>query len=109
MMASMYGGKEDAMAESREQPMPSAANRPLSERDVSILAFERSWWRHAGAKEQAIRKEFGLSSARYYQLLGALIDSPAALAHDPMLIKRLQRVREARLAARSARLLSRDD
>ena len=92
-----------------EQPVPSAANRPLSERDARILAFERSWWRHAGAKEQAIRKEFGLSSARYYQLLGALIDSPAALAHDPMLIKRLQRVREARLAARSARLLSRDD
>ncbi|WP_368497194.1 DUF3263 domain-containing protein [Herbiconiux sp. A18JL235] len=97
------------MPSNNEQPVPSASNRPLSERDARILAFERSWWRHAGAKEQAIRKEFGLSSARYYQLLGALIDSPAALAHDPMLIKRLQRVREARLAARSARLLSRDD
>lgn len=87
----------------------AAAVGALAERDVRILSFERSWWRHAGAKEQAIRKEFGLSSARYYQLLGALIDSPAALAHDPMLIKRLQRVRDARLAARSARLLSRDD
>jgi hypothetical protein len=83
------------------------ARGELTERDVRILAFERSWWRHAGAKEQAIRKDFGLSSARYYQLLGALIDSPAALAHDPMLITRLQRIREARLAARSARLLGR--
>ncbi|MGA1837453.1 DUF3263 domain-containing protein [Herbiconiux sp. 11R-BC] len=93
--------------------VPASAAAPssegLSDRDARILRFERSWWKHAGAKEQAIRKDFGLSSARYYQLLGALIDSPAALAHDPMLIKRLQRVRDARLAARSARLLSRDD
>ncbi|GAA2239972.1 DUF3263 domain-containing protein [Herbiconiux moechotypicola] len=84
-----------------------APREELSERDVRILAFERSWWRHAGAKEQAIRKDFGLSSARYYQLLGALIDSPAALAHDPMLITRLQRIRRARLDARSARILGR--
>ncbi|MEN0083252.1 MAG: DUF3263 domain-containing protein [Leifsonia sp.] len=81
----------------------------LSERDAAILAFERQWWRHAGAKEQAIREEFGLSAARYYQLLGALIDSPAALRHDPMLVKRLLRLREARLAARHARTLPSGD
>ncbi|MFB2596923.1 DUF3263 domain-containing protein [Herbiconiux sp. P17] len=96
------------MAAAEEQPQPGVS-APLNDRDARILGFERAWWKHAGAKEQAIRKEFGLSSARYYQLLGALIDSPAALAHDPMLIKRLQRVRDARMAARSARLLSRDD
>ncbi|WP_382303889.1 DUF3263 domain-containing protein [Herbiconiux sp. UC225_62] len=96
------------MAAAEEQPQPGVP-APLNDRDARILSFERAWWKHAGAKEQAIRKEFGLSSARYYQLLGALIDSPAALAHDPMLIKRLQRVRDARMAARSARLLSRDD
>ncbi|MEJ3403810.1 DUF3263 domain-containing protein [Rathayibacter sp. YIM 133350] len=77
----------------------------LSARDEAILEFERTWWAHAGAKEQAIRTEFGLSAARYYQLLGALIDSPIALAHDPMLIKRLQRMRDARAAARSRRSL----
>jgi hypothetical protein len=81
----------------------------LCERDVAILAFERQWWRHAGAKEQAIREDFGLSAARYYQLLGALIDSPAALVHDPMLVKRLQRMRDARLAARTARSLTPTD
>ena len=81
----------------------------LSDRDVLILKFERSWWRHAGQKEQAIRKEFALSSARYYQVLNALIDSPAALAHDPLLIRRLQRMRDERHAARSARLLPHDD
>lgn len=75
----------------------------LSPRDESILAFERQWWKHAGAKEQAIRAEFGLSAARYYQLLGSLIDSPLALAHDPMLVKRLHRMRDARSQARARR------
>ena len=81
----------------------------LSDRDAAILAFERQGRRHAGAKEQAIREEFGLSAARYYQVLGALIDSPAALRHDPMLVKRLLRLREARLAARHARTLPSGD
>lgn len=81
----------------------------LSDRDAAILAFERQWWRHAGAKEQAIREEFGLSAARYYQVLGALIDRPEALRHDPMLVKRLLRLREARLAARHARTLPSGD
>jgi hypothetical protein len=73
----------------------------LSERDLAVLAFERRWWKHAGAKEQAIRDQFGLSAARYYQVLGRVIESPAALVHDPMLVRRLQRMREARLAARA--------
>ncbi|MGO4785409.1 DUF3263 domain-containing protein [Cryobacterium sp. W22_MBD10_FK3] len=77
----------------------------LGTHDVQLLAFERRWWSHPGAKEQAIRSEFGLSAARYYQLLGALIDSPLALAHDPMLVKRLQRMRDARSQARSARAI----
>ena len=75
----------------------------LSPRDLAILAFERRWWSSPGAKEQAIRSEFALSAARYYQLLAALIDSPLALAHDPMLVKRLQRMRDARSQARSRR------
>jgi len=75
----------------------------LSERDRHVLDFERRWWRHAGAKEQAIRDAFGLSATRYYQVLGALIDSPAALVYDPMLVKRLQRMRDARVSARASR------
>ena len=84
-------------------PEPEPQHGGLGERDLRVLAFERQWWRHAGAKEQAIREAFGLSAARYYQILGALIDSPAALAHDPMLVKRLQRVRDSRTAARAQR------
>lgn len=76
----------------------------LPQRDARILDFERAWWRHAGAKEEAIRSEFGLSAARYYQLLNSLIDSPDAVRHDPMLVGRLQRARDARTRARAARV-----
>lgn len=75
----------------------------LSDREREILAFERQWWRFAGAKEQAIRELFGLSATRYYQSLNALIDRPAALAADPMLVKRLRRLRTTRQRARAAR------
>ncbi|MER5458210.1 DUF3263 domain-containing protein [Micromonospora sp. NPDC002389] len=78
---------------------PEAAAAPpagLSERDREILAFERQWWRHAGAKEQAIRDRFGLSATRYYQLLNGLLDNPAALAADPVLVGRLVRLRASR-------------
>ncbi|MGW8647523.1 DUF3263 domain-containing protein [Micromonospora chalcea] len=68
----------------------------LSEREQRILAFEAQWWKHAGAKEQAIRDTFGLSATRYYQLLNALLDHPAALAADPVLIGRLRRLRSSR-------------
>ncbi|TFC82651.1 DUF3263 domain-containing protein [Cryobacterium cheniae] len=93
--------------ESPSSELPSSAG--LSARDRSILAFEGQWWKHAGAKEQAIRSEFGLSAARYYQLLGAVIDSPLAVAHDPMLVKRLQRMRDARSQARVDRSLHATD
>lgn len=73
----------------------------LGARDLAMLAFERAWWRRGGQKEEAIREEFGISAARYYQLLGALIETPAALREDPMLVKRLQRLRDARTVRRA--------
>jgi hypothetical protein len=72
----------------------------LSERELQILAFERQWWKHAGAKEQAIRDAFDLSATRYYQILNALLDNPAALAHDAVLVGRLRRLRAARARIR---------
>lgn len=84
-------------------PMPSGDS--LSDRDRSILEFERQWWKYAGAKEQAIRDLFDMSATRYYQVLNALLDNPAALEADPMLVKRLRRMRAARQRARSARRL----
>ena len=77
----------------------------LDERDEKILGFERQWWKFSGSKEQAIRELFDMSATRYYQVLNALIDQPEALAFDPMLVKRLQRMRASRARARSARRL----
>jgi hypothetical protein len=75
----------------------------LSERDRDLLAFESRWSRHTAAKEESIREVFGLAAARYYQLLNTVIDSPAAVRHDPMLVARLQRARDARARARAER------
>jgi hypothetical protein len=76
---------------------------PLGERERGVLAFERQWWRHAGAKEEAVRRQFGIGPTAYYQLLSRLLDDPAALAYDPVLVKRLQRQRASRRRARSGR------
>jgi hypothetical protein len=76
---------------------------PLTDRDRALLAFEAEWRRHGGAKEEAIRAEFGMPPARYYQLLGRLLDSGDALAHDPLLVRRLRRLRDARTDERRAR------
>lgn len=76
---------------------------PLTDRDRAILDFESEWRRHAGAKEEAIRADLGISPARYYQLLGRLIDTADAQEHDPMLVKRLRRLRDARVHERAAR------
>ena len=77
----------------------------LSRRDREILEFERHWWKYAGAKEQAVRENFDMSSTRYYQVLNALIDRPEALEADPLLVRRLRRLRASRQRQRSARRL----
>jgi len=72
------------------------ARAGLDERAKQILDFEQRWWRRPGAKEQAIRDTFGLTPTRYYQLLNELLDEPAAVAQEPVLVGRLRRVRQAR-------------
>ena len=96
------------MAVPEQQADRSEPVSRLSGRDAEILAFERQWWKFAGAKEQALRDKFGMSATRYYQTLNALIDQPEALAQDPLLVKRLRRLRASRQRARSARRLGID-
>jgi hypothetical protein len=79
--------------------------RELGRREREILAFEGQWWKYAGAKEQAVRELFAMSATRYYQVLNALIDRPEALATDPLLVRRLRRLRASRQRTRSARRL----
>ncbi|GES31464.1 DUF3263 domain-containing protein [Streptomyces angustmyceticus] len=72
----------------------------LSARDEAVLAVERRSWPGPGPKERAVREQLGISPTRYYQLLNALLDDPRALAHDPVTINRLRRVRDARRGRR---------
>lgn len=85
-------------------PPPEAALE-LDPRLRDILDFERAWWKRPGPKERAVRERFGLSPARYHQLLNRAVDLPEALAYDPMLVRRLRRLREARRRKRFARQL----
>ena len=89
-----------AVPTATDTPAASATVGDLDERSRAILELERGWWRAAGAKEDAIR-DLGLSPSRYYELLGALLDDEAALAHDPMLVRRLRRLRAARQRSRA--------
>lgn len=73
----------------------------LTDRQREILAFERGFWQYAGAKEAAIRERFGVSATVYYQEVHALIDLPAALIAEPMLVKRLRRLRDTRRRQRA--------
>ncbi|QCX77419.1 hypothetical protein C9F11_18835 [Streptomyces sp. YIM 121038] len=81
-------------------PEPSGAGGGLSARARAVLALERRNWSGPGAKERAIREDLGLAPVRYYQLLNALLDDERALAHDPVTVNRLRRVRAARRAER---------
>jgi hypothetical protein len=91
-------GPDDPSADGPQAP--AADGRKLSARDRAVLAMERRSWRGPGAKERAIREQLDISPVRYYQLLNALLDDPRALAHDPVTVNRLRRVRDARRSRR---------
>ena len=87
---------EGAMARAERSGDDADPADGLTRREHDILAFERQWWKYAGAKEEAIKELFSMSATRYYQVLNALVDRPEALAADPMLVKRLRRLRASR-------------
>ena len=90
------------MDHTAHESLSPAGGNGLSDLEVRILEFERSWWRYAGAKESAIKELFDMSAPRYYQMLNDLIDREDALLASPMLVKRLRRLRQARMKARSS-------
>ena len=73
----------------------------LSERHAAMLDFERSWWNHDEPREQVIRARFQCSPEEYHAELTQVLDDPASLDHDPLVVRRLKRLR---LRARKARL-----
>ena len=74
----------------------------ITERDRAILDFERTWWNESGPKEALIRERFDLSATRYYQILNELLEAPEAYAYDPLVVRRLRRLRDRRRRARHA-------
>lgn len=95
----------ESMASAGQAPPSAPSTDGLTQRERDVLAFERQWWRYAGAKEQAVRQAFGLSPTRYYQILNRLIDKQEAMRADPMLVKRLRKLRAIRQRNRAARRL----
>jgi Protein of unknown function (DUF3263) len=83
-------------------PIGNPITNGLSELEIKMLDFERQWWRYAGAKESAIKELFDLTPPAYYQMLNNLIDREDAVIAEPILVKRLRRLRESRTAARSS-------
>ncbi|MEY3163747.1 MAG: hypothetical protein RI887_571 [Actinomycetota bacterium] len=83
-------------------PSSDSVAAGLSELEIKLLEFENNWWRHAGSKESAVKELFNLTPPAYYQLLNNLIDRQEALLAQPILVKRLRRIRDARTTARSS-------
>ena len=83
-------------------PLNEQAANGLTKLEIEMLDFERTWWRYAGVKESSIKELFNLTPPAYYQLLNNLIDRNEALLAEPILVKRLRRLRDSRTAQRSS-------
>lgn len=94
---------DGAMARTERSGDDSELADGLTRREHDILAFERQWWKYSGSKEDAIKELFSMSATRYYQVLNTVVDKPEAMAADPMLVKRLRRLRASRQKSRAAR------
>lgn len=87
-------------------PMDRTSEPPELDQGLrAVLDLEHTWWTLSVPKERVVRERLGLTPARYHQLLNRALDLPEAVAYDPMLVRRLQRVRQARRQARSAQRL----
>ncbi|WP_166868084.1 DUF3263 domain-containing protein [Salinibacterium sp. ZJ70] len=98
----MAGASADASSPSVDRvELIDAAEPSVLER--RILEFETAAASVGGVTAASVRREFGVTLARYHQMLSGVLDSPQALRHDPMLVRRLRRIRDARAAARASR------
>ena len=93
----------DSFGTGSPTPGTHLGSAALSGAEIAILDFEARWWTYPGSKDSVIREQFAITSVRYYQVLNALIDLPVALERDPLLVRRLRRLRARRTAERSAR------
>lgn len=68
----------------------------MTEQDRAVIDFERTWWRESGRKDVVVRERLGMSATGYYRLLNQLLEKPEAMDYDPMVVRRLLRLRARR-------------
>ena len=71
----------------------------LDERDLAILQFEATWFMLDEDRHDAIRARFACSVEDYTLDLNRVIDLPAALLADQLVVRRLRRHRDRRRRA----------
>ncbi|QDK02253.1 helix-turn-helix DNA binding protein [Gordonia phage Samba] len=68
----------------------------MTDDDRALLDFAAHRWNYAGNQAEAVRTEFDMTVTRYWQRVNNLLDDPEAIAHAPMLVNRLRRLRSRR-------------
>jgi hypothetical protein len=95
------GRRIDHVDQDRQAEQPERAG--LTARERAVLEFEQSWWLSRVPKDQAVREQFQLTEAEYAVLLDDLIDTEVAMSAEPLLVRRLRRLRERRRTVQTAR------
>lgn len=65
--------------------------------DKAILDLAAALPSAAGAEQEAIRSTLHMTRTQYFRRLNLVIDTEAALAYAPMLVRRLRARREGRV------------
>ena len=95
-------GERQLLGDSFGPILPGACNLPsghanlsgmLSERHAAMLDFERSWWTNSEPRERVIRAQFQCSPDEYHAELARVLEDPAAIEHDALVVRRLTRLR----------------
>jgi hypothetical protein len=73
----------------------------VTDDDRQVLEFAKLTWRNVGLRENALREQLDMSPARFSQRLDRIIDMPEAYVAEPMLVKRLLRLRAQRIGQRA--------
>ncbi len=100
-------GAEDTQPAGTSGPDNGSAESQLSELEAQVLEFERRWYTYGGPKDHAIREKFDMTATAYFQVLNSLLDNAAAYQRDPILIKRLRRIRDSRQRSRAQSRIAR--
>lgn len=75
----------------------------LTSIEEKVLTIEESWWKLAPTKDRAITQELGISPMKYYIILSRMLEDKRVWKAKPVLVDRLQRLRDAKADERQLR------